>query len=97
MVSDTSTLWFQLVSGEDDQPVDLRWSNDPFMDWYHGLPCALDWRQGVNDEDEKLYILVVPAGQLVVLDSGADISLLPYHLSGCGIPKPGGKTILENA
>ena len=65
------------------------------MDWYHGLPCTLDWRQCVNDEDEKLYIRAVPAGQLVLLDSGADISLLPYHLSGCRIPKPGGKTVLE--
>jgi hypothetical protein len=51
----------------------------------------------VNDEDEKLYIRAVPAGQLVLLDPGADISLLPYHLSGCRIPKPGGKTVLENA
>ncbi|CAL1158384.1 unnamed protein product [Cladocopium goreaui] len=97
MVSDTSTLWFQLDSGENDHPGELRWSNDPLMDWYHGLLCTLDWRQGVHDEDENLYIRAVPAGQLVVLDSGVDISLLPYHLSGCGIPKSGGETILENA
>jgi len=41
---------------------------------------------------------MVPAtDQLVVLDSGADISLLPYHLSGCGIQKHGGHAILEDA
>jgi hypothetical protein len=83
MVSDTSILWFQMDSGEKDHPGELCWSNDPLMDWYHGLLCTLDWRQGAHDEDEKLYIRAVPAGQLVVLDSGADISLLPYHLSGC--------------
>ena len=44
-----------------------------------------------------LYIRAVPAGQLVVLDSGADISLLPYHLSGCGTPRPGGHAVLEDA
>ena len=97
MVSDTSILWFRMDSGEKDHPGELCWSNDPLMDWYHGLLCTLDWRQGAHDEDEKLYIRAVPAGQLVVIDSGADISLLPYHLSGCGIPKPGGKTILEDA
>ena len=46
---------------------------------------------------EKFHVTMLPAGQLVVLDSGADISFLPYHLSACGTEKPGGHTILEDA
>ena len=65
------------------------------MDWYQGLPQALDWCQSSSCEDETLYIRAVPAGQLVVL--GANISLLPYHLSGCGTPRPGGHAVLEDA
>ena len=97
MVADTTTLWFRMDAGDTDQPGDVCWSNDPLMDWYHGRSCTLDRCQSGRDEDEIYHVRAVPAGQLVVLDSGADISLLPYHLSGCGIPKPGGRTILEDA
>ena len=97
MVADTTTLWFRMDAGDDDQPGEVCWSGDPLMDWYHGLPSTLDRCQGVTEEDEIFHVRAVPAGQLVVLDSGADISLLPYHMSGCGVPRPGGRTILEDA
>jgi hypothetical protein len=97
MVADTTTLWFRMDAGDDGQPGEVCWSGDPLLDWYHGLPSTLDRRQGVNEEDEIFHVRAVPAGQLVVLDSGADISFLPYHMSGCGTPRSGGRTILEDA
>ena len=57
----------------------------------------MDRHQGAHGKDEIYYVRAVPAGQLVVSDSGADISLLPYHMSGCGFSKPGGHAILEDA
>eukprot|EP00435_Cladocopium_sp_Y103_P028310 s1787_g7.t1 len=95
-VSESSTEWYQLDAGDEPQ-AGGRWTSDPLMDWYHGLPTTLDWHQSIDEEDETLYVCAVPAGELVVLDSGADISLLPYHLSGCGVPRVGGRTILEDA
>ena len=68
------------------------------MDWYHGRPCTVDWSPSVNEDEETLHVQAVPAGQLVVLDSGADISLFPYHLRGCGVAQtrwlyyPGGRS-----
>ena len=38
MVADTTTLWFRMDAGDDDQPGEVCWSGDPLMDWYHGLP-----------------------------------------------------------
>ena len=81
-------------AGDDDQAGEVCWSSDPLMDWYNGLPSTLDRCQSISGEDDTFYVRGVPAGQLVVLDSGADISLLPYHMSGCGTSKPGGRTIL---
>ena len=34
---------------------------------------------------------------LIVLDSGADISLLPQAMAGCGRPSASGKAVLEDA
>ena len=95
------------LGGDDDDDDDddhggcQGWTSDPLMDWYHDLRQGLDSNQTSSDDPvdmEKYHIRMVPAaGQLVVLDSGADISLLPYHLSGCGVEKPGGHAILEDA
>ena len=89
-----ATTWFRLDLEDDDDDDDdddhggcQGWTSDPLMDWYHDLGQGLDWNQISSDDPvdmEKYHIRMVPAaGQLVVLDSGADISLLPYHLSGC--------------
>ena len=94
MVSQSLTTWFRL--DEDEEEHDHSWRADPLMDWYHDFQPALDRYQDDNAV-EKFHVRMIPAGQLVVSDSGADISLLPYHLSGCGKEKPGGHAILEDA
>ena len=84
MVADTTALWFRMDAGDDEQHHEACWIGDPLMDWYHGRSGSLDRHQGAHGKDEIYYVRAVSAGQLVVLDSGADISLLPYHMSGCG-------------
>ena len=97
----TPTMWYKMDLEDGDPGGDHVWASDPLMDWYHGVSTTLDWSQGESDgmeNLEKYHIRMVPAtDQLVVLDSGADISLLPYHLSGCGIEKHGGHAVLEDA
>eukprot|EP00435_Cladocopium_sp_Y103_P014545 s2794_g3.t1 len=78
----------------------LRMASDSLMDWYRGK-TSLDWNQETSIGPENLETLCIrmvnSADQLVVLDSVADISLLPYHMSGYGVEKPGGRTVLEDA
>ena len=64
---------------------------------YHGKPCAVDWNPGIGEDDGVLHVRAVPAGQVIGVEVGTDISLFPYHLSGCRVAKPGGFAILEDA
>ena len=76
----TPTMWYKMDVEDGDPEGNHVWASDPLMDWYHGVSTTLDWSQGESDgmeNLEKYHIRMVPAtDQLVVLDSGADISLL---------------------
>eukprot|EP00435_Cladocopium_sp_Y103_P053839 s1657_g17.t1 len=98
--SDMEEEEFSVRMDEADEALDGNWASDPLMDWYRGK-TSLDWNRETSNGPENMETLCIrmvnSADQLVVLDSGADISLLPYHMSGYGVEKQGGRTVLEDA
>ena len=75
-----------------------EWSQDPLYKWYldenhpmDQVPCEVDV--------DRYHIRAVPLydPQLVVLDSGADISLLPYEMCNRGRNQRLGRAVLEDA
>ena len=67
------------VIGEDDSDEEVQdWKSDPLYEWYVKM----------DQEDELMSVRVVQALDArlhsVILDSGADVSLLPQGLAECG-------------
>ena len=68
--------------------------------WYCDLKT---WRYVMEREEEKpelFHVSMVRSAQekmLIVLDSGADCSILPKEMASRGRPQEGGKAILEDA
>ena len=87
---------FDISAGDAVESVGKE--RDALMDWYEDLSSPMDQVQhGVED---VYHVRAVPLqdGQMVILDSGADISLLPYEMADRGHPtRQLGKAVLEDA
>eukprot|EP00435_Cladocopium_sp_Y103_P012321 s4658_g3.t1 len=70
-----------MAAGDDDVDGSMREERDSLMDWYHDMSSPMDQIQ--HGDAEVYHVRAVPLcdGQLVVLDSGADISLLPQEMA----------------
>ena len=95
-----STVCFNMAAHDDVFGGSTRKECDSLMEWYEDQNSPMDQVQ-VGEGVDVYHVRSVPLqdGQLIVLDSGADISLLPYSMADRG--QDGGRrysrTILEDA
>ena len=88
-----------MAAGEDEVDSSVGEERDALMEWYGNLKSPMD--QVHHGDDLEVYhvrAVLLCDGQLVVLDSGADISLLPQEMADRGqSTKRLAKTVLEDA
>ena len=95
-----STACFNMAAQDEASDDSVREENDGLMKWYNDQNSPMD-QVHVGEDVDVYHIRAVPLqdGQLIVLDSGADISLLPYSMADRG--QDGGRrfsrTVLEDA
>ena len=96
------------VSVSQDSETDENFDNfieDKTNKWYYDLQarCYVMQDDQMEDDEEKpelFHVGMVKMSQekmLIVLDSGADCSVLPKEVASRGQPQDGGKAILEDA
>ena len=91
--------YFNMAAGENEDDSSVGEERAALMEWYDNLQSPMD-QVHCGDELEVYHVRAVPLcdGQLVVLDSGADISLLPQEMADRGqSTKRLAKTVLEDA
>ena len=95
-----STVCFDMAAHDDGFDGSMREERDSLMEWYEDQNSPMDQVQAGEGLD-VYHVRSVPLqdGQLIVLDSGADISLLPCSMADRG--QDGGRrfsrTVLEDA
>lgn len=84
---------------ENDASEEGVWKEDSLFQWYDKVNHAMDRYHGEVVEVDRYHIRAVPLQDtsLVVLDSGADISLLPYEMLNRGQGQRLGRAVLEDA
>ena len=83
-----------------DEAEGEEWKSDPLYGWYGNISHDFDKVKISADDDVDWYhVRAVPLqdAQLIVLDSGADISLLPKSMCEKGTSRRLGKTVLQDA
>ena len=74
--------YFNMAAGEDEVDSSVGEERDALMEWYGNLKSPMD--QVHHGDDLEVYhvrAVLLCDGQLVILDSGADISLLPQEMA----------------
>ena len=84
----------------DEAGDDGVWRDDPLYGWYGNTGHDFDKvKISADDGVDWYHVRAVPLqdSQLIVLDSGADISLLPRSMCEKGTSKKLGRTVLQDA
>eukprot|EP00435_Cladocopium_sp_Y103_P000040 s2725_g1.t1 len=90
---------FNMAAG-DEADGGEEWKQDPLYVWYGNICHDFDKVKCSADDDVDWYhVRAVPLqdAQLIVLDSGADISLLPQSMCEKGTSRKLGRTVLQDA
>ena len=99
MVKSVDVEWFSMDGGEIDEPYN-QCNENALYQWYGDCNHQFD-RLHVSKEEimDRYHVRAVPMmdPQLIVLDSGADTSLLPKTMCEKGFGKRLGKTVLQDA
>ena len=91
-----STACFNMAAQDEASDDSVREENDGLMKWYNDQNSPMD-QVHVGEDVDVYHIRAVPLqdGQLIVLDSGADISLLPYSMADRG--QDGGRRFFQDS
>lgn len=91
-----STVCFNMAAHDEVSDGSMREENDGLMKWYDDQNSPMDQVQ-VGEDVDVYHVRAVPLqdGQLIVRDSGADISLLPYSMADRG--QDGGRRFFQDS